>query len=107
VVFARSVGPSAPTAYDPTGAALTAHSGKMDSVEQELVEQLERSRWAVDAHLEVRIGPPTRVITTLAEEVRAEAVVVGCSRRISLLLPGGSIGVQLMRARRWPVIVVP
>jgi nucleotide-binding universal stress UspA family protein len=107
VVFARSVGPSAPTAYDPTGASLTAHSGKMDHIEQELVEQIERSSWAIDAHLEVRTGPPVRVITTLAEEVRAEAVVVGGSRKIGLLLPGGSIAVQLMRARHWPVIVVP
>ena len=59
VVFARSVGPTAATAYDPTGAALTAHAGKMDGVERDLVEQIERSTWAVDAHLEVRTGAPS------------------------------------------------
>jgi nucleotide-binding universal stress UspA family protein len=107
VVFARSVGPTAPTAYDPTGAALTAHAGKMDYVEHQLVEQIESSPWAIDAHLEVRVGPPGRVITALADEVRAEAIVVGCPRRTGLLMPGVSLPVQLMRARRWPVIVVP
>jgi nucleotide-binding universal stress UspA family protein len=107
VVFARSVGPSAPSAYDPTGASLAAQAGKMDYVQQQLVEQIERSTWAVDAHLEVRTGPPLRVITAVAEKVRAEAVVVGCSRRSGFLVPGGSLPVQLMRVRRWPVIVVP
>ena len=107
VVFARSVGPTAPTVYDPTGATLAAHAGKLDWVESELVDQIERSAWAVDAHLEVRTGPPVRVITALAEEVRAEAVVVGCSRRSLFLVPGAPVAVQLMRARRWPVIVVP
>ena len=86
---------------------MSAHSGKMDLVEKELVEQIRKTPWAVNAHLEVRTGPPVSVITQLAEEVRAEAVVVGCPRRLSFLLPGGSLPAQLMRARRWPVIVVP
>jgi nucleotide-binding universal stress UspA family protein len=107
VVFARSIGPTAPTAYDPTGASLSAHSGQMDLVESELVEQIQKTPWAVNARLEVRTGPPVRVITQLAEEVRAEAVVVGCPRRLGLLRPGGSLPAQLMKARRWPVIVVP
>ena len=107
VVFARSLGPTAPAAYDPSGAALTAHTGKMDSVERELREQIERTAWAVDAHLEVRTGPPAAVIIALAEEVMAEVIVVGCSRRAAFLLPRGPIPVQLIRARRWPVIVVP
>ena len=107
VVFARRIGATAPTAYDPTGASLSAQSGRMDLVESELVEQLEKTPWAVQAHLEVRTGPPVHVITQLAHEVRAEAIVVGCPRRLSLLLPGGSVPAQLMRARRWPVIVVP
>ena len=47
------------------------------------------------------------MITALAEEVRAEAIVVGGPRRIGLVLPGGSIPVQLIRAKHWPVIVVP
>jgi nucleotide-binding universal stress UspA family protein len=107
VVFARSIGPTAPTAYDPTGAALSAHTGKMDLVVSDLVEQIERSRWAVNARLEVRTGPPARVITQLAEEVRAEAIVLGCPRRVGFLRPGGPLPTQLMRARRWPIIVVP
>jgi nucleotide-binding universal stress UspA family protein len=107
VVFARRLGPTAATAYDPTGASLGALAGKQDYVEQQLVEQIARSAWAVDAHLEVRTGQPHRVITTLADEVRAEAIVVGCPRRTGFLAPGASLPVQLMRARRWPVIVVP
>jgi nucleotide-binding universal stress UspA family protein len=107
VVFARSLAPTAPTAYDSTGAALSAHTGKLDLVESELVSQIEKSAWAVNAHLEVRIGPPVKVIIQLAEEVRAEAIVVGCPRRVGFLRPGGPLPTQLMRARRWPVIVVP
>jgi nucleotide-binding universal stress UspA family protein len=107
VVFARSIGPVAPSAYDPSGASLAAQAGKMDYVESELVEQIERSAWAVDARLEVRTGPPLRIIIALAEEVRAEAVVVGCPRRSGFFVPGGSLPARLMRARRWPVIVVP
>jgi nucleotide-binding universal stress UspA family protein len=107
VVFARSVGPAAASAYDPTGASLAAQAGRMDHVEQQLREQIAASSWAVDAHLEVRTGPPLRVITAVAEEVRAEAVVVGCSRHSSYLRPGGPLPVRLMGSRRWPVIVVP
>ena len=107
VVFARGVAPTAATAYDPTGASLSAQSGRMDLVESQLLEQLEKTAWVVTAHLEVRTGPPVHVITQLADEVRAEAIVVGCPRRVSLLLPGSSVPAQLMRARRWPVIVVP
>jgi nucleotide-binding universal stress UspA family protein len=107
VVFARSLSPTAPTAYDPTGAALTAHTGQLDFIEREIVEQIERSVWAVDAHLEVRTGPTVDVIIAVAEEVRAEAIVVGGSRRIGYFLLRGPVPVRLIRARRWPVIVVP
>jgi nucleotide-binding universal stress UspA family protein len=107
VVLARSVGPVAPSVYGPTGASLAARAGRLDHVERELVDQIERSSWAVDARLEVRTGPPAAVITAVAETVRAEAIVVGCPRRTGLLMPGASLPVQLMRARRWPVIVVP
>ena len=107
VVFARSLGPTAPTAYDPTGASLTAQTGRMDYVEQQLLDVIEKSPWAVDAHLEVRVGPPVGVISAVAEEVRAEAVVVGGSRRARYLISGGPVAVQLMRTRRWPVVVVP
>ena len=107
VVFARSLLPTVPTAYDPTGASLAAHTGKMDDVERQLVEQIEGSAWAVDAQLEVRTGDPVDVISTVAEEVRAEAVVVGGSRHIGFLMPRGPVAVQLMRTRRWPVVVVP
>jgi nucleotide-binding universal stress UspA family protein len=107
VVFARSLAPTVPTTYDPTGAVLSAHTGKLDHVERQLIEQIEGSDWAIDARLEVRTGPAARVIAALAEEVMADAIVVGCSRRAAFLLPGGPVPVQLMRARRWTVIVVP
>jgi universal stress protein family protein len=107
VVLARTVGPVAPTVYGPTGASLAAHAGRLDHIERQLVEQIERSAWAVDARLEVRTGPPLRVITAIAEMVRAEAIVVGAPRRAGLLMSGVSLPVQLIRVRRWPVIVVP
>jgi nucleotide-binding universal stress UspA family protein len=106
VVFARGLGATAATAYDPTGASLSAHTGKMDYVQQQLVDQLERSAWAVDAHLEVRVGDPVSVISSVAEEVRAELVVVGGSRHLGFPLTR-AVGVQLMRKGRYPVVVVP
>jgi nucleotide-binding universal stress UspA family protein len=51
-------------------------------------------------------GDPYRQIRRIADEVRADAVVVGASTRADHRLIG-SIAVRLVRAGRWPVTVVP
>jgi nucleotide-binding universal stress UspA family protein len=51
-------------------------------------------------------GDPYREIRRIADEVRADAVVVGASTRADHRLIG-SIAVRLVRAGHWPVTVVP
>jgi nucleotide-binding universal stress UspA family protein len=53
-----------------------------------------------------RDGCPLTELIRVAETFRADAVVVGASRRLSRLT-GLSIAARLLRAGRWPVIVVP
>ncbi|MEU8242614.1 universal stress protein [Actinoplanes missouriensis] len=51
-------------------------------------------------------GTPADVLTRVAAETRADAVVVGASTgRTRRLRP--SVGVRLVRCGRWPVMVVP
>jgi nucleotide-binding universal stress UspA family protein len=61
---------------------------------------------AVQALVVVRQGSPLRVLCEVADEVQAEAVVVGSSAGFGHRI-FGSLAVRLVRARRWPVTVVP
>ncbi len=80
--------------------------------EQEAEELRERVAWAADyygipaASLVVRLGEPYRELTRVAEEERADAIVVGASCHAGHRLVG-SLGLRLVRAGRWPVTVVP
>jgi nucleotide-binding universal stress UspA family protein len=56
-------------------------------------------------HLE-RSGDPYGELVKVAEEVCAEAVIVGASTKAGHRLIG-SLAVRLVRAGRWPVTVVP
>jgi nucleotide-binding universal stress UspA family protein len=51
-------------------------------------------------------GDPFAELCRVAEEIRADAVVVGASEHGAHRLVG-SLAVRLVKARRWPVIVVP
>jgi nucleotide-binding universal stress UspA family protein len=51
-------------------------------------------------------GDPYREITRIAEEIRADAIVVGASLQAGHRLMG-SLAVRLVRAGKWPVTVVP
>jgi nucleotide-binding universal stress UspA family protein len=79
-----------------------------DALEAQLREAMRShlEHWDVDAHLIVRSGDPLMVLSEVAREVRADAVIVGSSAS-----PGhriaGSLAVRLVRARKWPVTVVP
>jgi nucleotide-binding universal stress UspA family protein len=79
-----------------------------DEVEAQLREALriQTASWGVNAYLVVRDGDPMTVLSEVAREVRADAVIVGSSAS-----PGhriaGSLALRLVRARRWPVTVVP
>ncbi|WP_031467250.1 universal stress protein [Sciscionella sediminilitoris] len=54
----------------------------------------------------VRAGDPYRELVAAAEELTADAVVVGASESVGHRVIG-SIAVRLVRAGRWPVTVVP
>jgi nucleotide-binding universal stress UspA family protein len=54
------------------------------------------------ASLVIRDGDPFEELTRVAEEVRADAIVVGSSAQRL-----GSLAVRLVKDARWPVTVVP
>jgi nucleotide-binding universal stress UspA family protein len=60
----------------------------------------------IDAEFVVREGSPYAEILRLADEVRADAVIVGASMKAGHRFVG-SLAVHLVRAARWPVTVVP
>jgi nucleotide-binding universal stress UspA family protein len=54
----------------------------------------------------VRHGEPFHELAAAADELRADALVVGASERLGHRLIG-SLAVRMVRAGRWPVTVVP
>jgi nucleotide-binding universal stress UspA family protein len=97
------------------GASAVAAPGAVVAEEQALNEEAaslrDRVAEAADRlHLPMTFiaahGDPYREIKRIADEVRADAVVVGASTRADHRLIG-SIAVRLVRAGRWPVTVVP
>lgn len=95
----------------PTGAAAGAWA-EIAAAQQEVADELRevidtRVRGlGVRARLVVRRGDPFREIVAVAEELRADAVVVGASGSVGHRLVG-SIAVRLVRLGHWPVTVVP
>ena len=79
-----------------------------DAIEAHMREALavQTAAWGVDACLIVRSGDPLNVLSEVAREVRADAVIVGSSTGVGHRI-AGSLAVRLVRARRWPVTVVP
>jgi nucleotide-binding universal stress UspA family protein len=63
-------------------------------------------RHSVAAELLVRSGDPAAEIERVADELRADAVVVGASMKAGHKLVG-SVAVRLVRSAKWPVTVVP
>lgn len=79
-----------------------------DEVAEELREAVETQsvRLGIDAEFVERTGNPYAEIVRLADEVRADAVIVGASTKAGHRFVG-SLAVHLVRASRWPVTVVP
>jgi nucleotide-binding universal stress UspA family protein len=103
-VYARN----RPAAMFPAGLATKEILDAQDEVEAQLRAALktQTASWGLNAYLVVRDGDPMTVLSEVAREVRADALIVGTSAS-----PGhriaGSLAVRLVRARRWPVTVVP
>jgi nucleotide-binding universal stress UspA family protein len=97
------------------GAATGAGAGVIAAQDQALREEAEELRKRVEeatGQLNVRTtfivahGDPFSELKRVADEVRADAVVVGASTKAGHRLIG-SLAVRLVRAGRWPVTVVP
>jgi nucleotide-binding universal stress UspA family protein len=89
------------------GAAISMNEA-YDEVAEELREQVETQsvRLGIDAEFVERTGNPYAEIVRLADERRADAVIVGASTKAGHRFVG-SLAVHLVRASRWPVTVVP
>jgi nucleotide-binding universal stress UspA family protein len=96
-------------AASPAGASmLVAEAEAHDQVARELRTRFEegvRDR-GISATFVVAHGDPYREINRVADETRADAIVVGASKQAGHRLIG-SLAVRLVRAGKWPVTVVP
>jgi nucleotide-binding universal stress UspA family protein len=107
IVYARKQPAALITFGDASGIAVGNVLAAQDEVEAMLREALRNANvWQIDAHLVVRDGDPLTVLSEVAKEVRADAVIVGSSTSMGHRITG-SLAVRLVRAARWPVTVVP
>ena len=91
------------------GAAVFAEEEKaLVEAAAELRQQAEEgaARLGVPLTFITAAGDPFHELRRVADEVRADAVVVGASTKAGHRLVG-SLAVRLVRAGRWPVTVVP
>ncbi len=91
------------------GASAIAEQDKaLDQVAADLRRQIEEG--AADRGVQVTFiaaaGDPYHELRRVADEMRADAVVVGASAKAGHRLVG-SLAVRLVKAGRWPVTVVP
>jgi nucleotide-binding universal stress UspA family protein len=106
VVVVYAVAPPAIAGMAPSASGSIEQS--MIEAADELGEQVRAGAAHTGLAVEYRAvrGDPYTVITRTADELRADAVVVGASTRAGHRLVG-SLAVRLVRAGRWPVTVVP
>jgi len=97
------------------GAAAGTGAGVVAAQEQALREESEALRKRVEeaaGQLSIPVtfitahGDPYRELKRVADEVHADAVVVGASSKAGHRFVG-SLAIRLVRAGRWPVTVVP
>jgi nucleotide-binding universal stress UspA family protein len=88
--------------------AITSMQEAYDSMAAELRQtaQEQGSRLGIDIVFVERDGNPFTEIVRLADEIQADAVIVGASTKAGHRFVG-SLAVHLVRASRWPVTVVP
>lgn len=104
LVYVRPIASAAATF---AAEAVAAGEAVAEDLERYLTETVEaRSEFQVRWRYLVRAGDPYRELVAAAEELSADAVVVGSSESVGHRVVG-SIAVRLVRAGRWPVTVVP
>lgn len=93
----------------PGGAALAvAKDEAFNATAAEMRDRAERvaAEFGISVTFVARRGEPFTEICRVADEVRADAIVVGASTKAGHRFVG-SLAVRLVRAGRWPVTVVP
>ncbi|MFR9800530.1 universal stress protein [Streptomyces sp. MS06] len=95
------------------GAAMGAPvAGTTEEIAEDLVRQIREATERVRGIFEVRWefhtvrGDPYSGLVEAADDLRADAVVVGASEQAGHRFVG-SVAVRLVKAGRWPVTVVP
>ena len=100
---------SAIVGASPAGAAvMVAEEQAHDQLAKDLRAQFEqgiRDRGITGTFVVAR-GDPYHEISRIADETRADAIVVGASKQAGHRFVG-SLAVRLVRAGKWPVTVVP
>lgn len=89
-------------------AVLAAESEAYGEVAKELADRADATarELGISVTFITAHGEVFREITRIAEETRADAIVVGASLKAGHRLMG-SLAVRLVRAGKWPVTVVP
>jgi nucleotide-binding universal stress UspA family protein len=107
VVFVAPLGTMG--AAGPGGAALAvAKDEALAATAADMRERAESAgrEFGIPVTFEVRRGDPFAEISRVADEYRADAIVVGASTKAGHRFVG-SLAVRLVRAGKWPVTVVP
>jgi nucleotide-binding universal stress UspA family protein len=107
-VHVRSLRPALLAVGDRTGAAMETYRQVQDEIEAELRALFRRSgQWGVDAVLLVAEGDPFTQLSRVAEELHADALIIGAPATGLRQRLAGSLAVRLVRSGRRPVTVVP
>jgi len=108
VVYARTIPSTLLTIADHSGMSTMSVLETQDELEMQMRTELEKQTalWGLDTELVVRTGEPFAVLSEVAKEKRADAVIVGSSASMGHRI-AGSLAVKLVRIARWPVTVVP
>jgi nucleotide-binding universal stress UspA family protein len=108
VVYARTIPSTLLTIADHSGMSTVSVLETQDELETQMRTELAKQSavWGLDAELIVRQGEPFAVLSEVAKEKRADAVIVGSSASMGHRI-AGSLAVKLVRIARWPVTVVP
>jgi nucleotide-binding universal stress UspA family protein len=104
VIFVKTVGSLAQTVAGAVPAMDDANRSTAQEL-RDLVEQ-QKARLGLQADFYEREGNPFAELVALADELRADAVVVGASMQAGHRFIG-SLALHLVRAAKWPVTVVP
>jgi nucleotide-binding universal stress UspA family protein len=108
VVFVERFSSMAGAAAPAAPAAVIAEEQSLHALAEDLRKraEVEAERLGVDLEFIVVQGNPGTEIPRVADEVRADAVVVGASSKAGHRFVG-SLAVHLVKLGKWPVTVVP